>query len=382
MAGFISRLFGRKSKDKDNDSPVSFAIREPLKRSVPRRIPAALSTIPLADVTIGDSEAPRNSWLDLSLDTTVFSPPVSPVEYGNYVVVDVETTGLDPVSAEIVEVSALRFEGFKPVSLFSALVRPVKVTRIPTSASEVNHLSYDDVADAPTFTELRESLQKFIDAAPIVVGHNLPFDVRFLFHAGICFSPEKLYVDTLYNSKNYLGYKGLFSPPRLTSFRLEDLCSFYQISLDDAHVSAADCLATGLVYHALLDDMSKYEPPKQEHEPTEQDYVPAEHIPIKSIVPQVVVDPNSPVFGKKIVFTGELSIGRREAMQMAVDAGMKLMASVTPKTDYLVRGTYLNPEYQTRKYEKALELNENGTGHIQIITESDFFSMIGKEVPV
>ena len=67
---------------------------------------------------------------------------------------------------------------------------------------------------------------------------------------------------------------------------------------------------------------------------------------------------------------------------MAVDAGMKLMASVTPKTDYLVRGTYLNPEYQTRKYEKALELNENGTGHILIITESDFFSMIGKEVPV
>lgn len=380
MSGFFSRLFGRKSQGSTPTAPA--VVYEPPKRSVPRRIPAALSGVPLAEIVIGDSSAPRNSWDDLSLNTVVFDSSDKPEEYSSFVVIDVETTGFDPATNEIVEVSALRFDGFRPVALFSALVRPVNTTSIPASASAVNRLTYADVAGAPTFVDLRDSLQQFLDAAPIIVGHNLPFDVKFLHLAGIRFPRAKTYVDTLYNARNYWSLDGLSAAPRPASFRLEDLCAYYQIPLDDAHVSAADCLATGHVYHAILEDMSRYVPPKKEPEPSQQDYVPAEKIPIRSIVPRVAVDPNSPVFGKKIVFTGELSIDRREAMQMAVDSGMKLMASVTPKTDYLVRGSYLNADYQTRKYKTALELNEKGTGHVQIITESEFLSMIGQDVPV
>lgn len=377
MVNLFGRIFGKKTsstiEEKTQEVPKTICPAPAL--TIARRTPDAVSSIPLADIKLTVSPSVSPSWLDYHLDTAVFSPPIDPFEYDTYTVVDVETTGLDPVSGEILEVSALRFEHFQPVQLFTALVKPEKFKSVPTAAAEVNKITDEDISKAVPFRRLRESLQTFIDEAPIIVGHNLPFDVQFLYRAGIVFSPEKCYVDTCYNSSHYLGYKGLFSPPRLTSHKLTDLCAFFNIPFDDAHFSASDCLATGLVYQALLEDMAKYVPPKP-------DYSPAEYIPVKEFVPRCEVDPNSPVFGKKIVFTGELSLDRREAMQLAVDAGMKLMNSVTKKTNYLVRGTYLNPDYQSGKYKKALALNESGEGHVEIIDEATFTSLIAKRLEV
>lgn len=382
MSSFFSRLFGRKYPPAEPEIPAPAPA--PVVRHIPRRVPEALACIPLAEIEVHDAGPAETSFLGFSVNTTTFSPPITEEDYDifrDYVVVDVETTGLEYYSSEIIEVSALRFENFTPVSLFTALIRPLKAKRVPDVASSVNGITYEALENAVTFQEIRESLQAFIDDSPVIVGHNLPFDVRFLFQSGIRFSASKRYVDTLYNAKNYLGYHGYFTPPRMTSFRLEDLAQFFDIPFDDAHMSAADCLAAGLLLPALLNDMSQYEAPK----PAEKraapipgvDFEPTEYISIKSIIPQKAPDPASPLYRKKVAFTGEISIPRQDAMQLAVDAGMKLMSSVTKNTDYLVCGTYLNPDYLSSKRRKADELNSSGEGHIVFLSESEFFALVG-----
>lgn len=368
MAEILKRLFGKKEPAVKNPS----APPPPPPRQIPHRIPAALSAVPLAEISLKDAKAASPSFLDLRLDTSVITPPVQPSEFGSYTVVDVETTGLDPVSGEILEVSALRFEDFKPVSLFTALTRPLHFRTVPPASAAVNRITDFQMNSAVYFHELRDGLQGFLSPASVIVGHNLPFDIKFLFKSGIHFPTDVLYIDTCYNAKKYLGKGGLSPSSRLSSFRLEDLCKYYNITFEDAHFSASDCLATGLLFKALLEDMATYEEPKP-------DYIPSEYIAVKQFSPRCELDPSSPLFGKKIAFTGELSIDRREAMQLAVDAGMKLMNSVTKRTDYLVRGTYLNPEYQSSKYKKAVEFNDSGEGNIQILDETGFSALIGMD---
>ena len=380
MAGLLSKLFSKKrgADDIPDDllAPASPPI-VPTVRVIPRRVPSSLAAVPLADIQLSSSGVSPSTFRDLSLDTAVFSPPINPDAYSTYTVIDVETTGLSCYSDEIIEVSALRFEHFAPTSLFTALVRPAKSSHIPTSASSVNMIADEDLANAVTFLELKDSLQAFLDEAPIIVGHNLPFDVRFLFGAGIEFPADKLYVDTMENARRYLGKQGPFNPPRLLGYSLENVCKFYGVPLKDSHYSAEDCLVTGAVYMALLYDMGQYK--RALRIPFS---APEEYISIKSIIPEKDIDKSSPIYHKKIVFTGELSIVRREAMQLAVNAGMSLMSSVTPKTDYLVHGTYINGDYVTGKLKKARELNESGEGHVQIISEAEFMALIGEGVCV
>lgn len=378
MAGFLKRLFSKK-EERHETAPVAPSDAQApatsyVAPSLPRRIPETLSSVPLAEIVLSNKESCLVPFRDLCLDTACFFPPIDPNEYDTYTVIDVETTGLNCYSHEIVEVSALRFEHFIPTSLFSALVRPVKSSHIPAVASSVNGISDEEVSCAVTFSELKNSLQSFLDEAPIIVGHNLAFDVRFLFGAGIEFAADKLYIDTLENARRYLGKDGPFYPPKLLSYSLENVCKYFEIPLRDAHYSASDCLAAGLVYKSLLLDMGKYK--RALRTPF---LSPEEYISIKTIVPENEVDKTSPIYHKKVAFTGELSIERRQAMQLAVNAGMSLMNSVTPKTDYLVHGTYINGEYVTSKLKKAQELAESGEGHVEVISENTFMQMIGKE---
>lgn len=380
MAGLFSRLFGKKVPAPpipEHPAPVT-------SPSIPRRIPELLKFVPVSDIALDVGADPlRPSWLDLSLDTSIISPPVAPADFGDFTVIDVETTGFDPVCHDVIEVTALRFESFKPSALFTSLVKPRHNMHIPSSASEVNMISDSDVENAPYFSEICASLQRFLNPAKIIVGHNLPFDVKFLFISGIHWDSSKLYVDTLENSRRFLGSKRYFVPTRLSSFRLEDMCRYYEIPFSDAHFSASDCYATGCVFQRLLDDMAVYVPrndsPARKPPIAGVDYEPAAYISVRSIQPRKPLNPKSPLYQKKIVFTGELSIPRVDAMQMAADAGMKLMSSVTKKTDYLVLGTYLNPDYLSSKHRKADELNANGEGHIVFLSEAEFMELVKDE---
>lgn len=94
-----------------------------------------------------------------------------------YVVVDLETTGLDPNRDAIIEVAAVAFELDGIVEEFSTLVYPHQ--GIPALVTDLTGITDEMVADAPGITTLRPQLRRFLGDS-VVVGHNVDFDMGFL----------------------------------------------------------------------------------------------------------------------------------------------------------------------------------------------------------
>lgn len=166
----------------------------------------------------------------------------------DYVVFDLETTGVSPVYDEVIEISGVKVKGGKVQDEFSALVNPG--CSIPWAASRVNGITDDMVKNEPFFTEV---LAQFLDFAgdDILVGHNIhSFDMKFIYRDADRFYgkiPGNDYIDTLSVARSCL--------PQLSHHRLVDLASFYGISVKGAHRALNDCYMNQQVFERLGKEM-------------------------------------------------------------------------------------------------------------------------------
>ncbi|MCX5748679.1 MAG: 3'-5' exonuclease [Candidatus Saganbacteria bacterium] len=94
-----------------------------------------------------------------------------------YIIVDIETTGLDPASSEIIEIGAIKTAGPVEKDVFTTLIKPTGP--IPPEIERLTGISQDMVEGKPG---IKQVLQDFIDFAgsSIIVAHNSDFDLGFL----------------------------------------------------------------------------------------------------------------------------------------------------------------------------------------------------------
>lgn len=161
----------------------------------------------------------------------------------DYVVFDLETTGLSPETDEIIEISALRVRNGQAESSFSTLVNPGRP--IPASATDINGITDEMVLNRPV---LKDALKDFLDFAgdDILVGHNIhSFDMKFLCAGALRALHRKIdndYVDTLYLARNLLP---------LSKFRLTDIASYFHLETDGAHRALQDCRMNQQCYEKM-----------------------------------------------------------------------------------------------------------------------------------
>lgn len=96
-------------------------------------------------------------------------------------IIDVETTGLDPVKDEIIEIGAVIFDDEKAGSLETVNVK-IKPEHIETALKEalvVNGYKKEDWADAVTMEQAMQILSPKVDGA-IFCAYNMLFDWRFI----------------------------------------------------------------------------------------------------------------------------------------------------------------------------------------------------------
>ena len=95
------------------------------------------------------------------------------------VVLDTETTGLDPRQGHrIIEVAAIEMDGRKVSKrTFHRYINPER--EIDEGAAAVHGLTLDRLQDEPKFAEVAPALLEFIDGAELII-HNAPFDIGFL----------------------------------------------------------------------------------------------------------------------------------------------------------------------------------------------------------
>ena len=166
----------------------------------------------------------------------------------DYVLFDLETTGVSCQNDEVVEISAVKVQGGEVVDEFSTLVNPG--IPIPYYASEINGITDDMVADSPNF---REALGQFLEFAGdfILVGHNIhTFDMKFMQRDTEKYFGKLIgndYIDTLQIARIYL--------PELDHHTLSDLAYHYGIDTDGAHRALNDCRMNQQVFECLKQEI-------------------------------------------------------------------------------------------------------------------------------
>mgnify|MGYP002672898751 FL=1 len=167
----------------------------------------------------------------------------------DYVVFDLETTGVSPYNDEVIEISAVKARKGKVVEEFSELVNPKRT--IPFAASRVNNITDDMVSDAPFFDEVLRHFLEFV-GEDVLVGHNIQsFDMKFIYRDCERYFHQLItndYVDTLILAKRCF--------PEWRHRRLGDLADYYGISTRGAHRALADCRMNQRVFELLGKEMN------------------------------------------------------------------------------------------------------------------------------
>jgi DNA polymerase-3 subunit epsilon len=180
----------------------------------------------------------------------------SEVDYGKFVVLDVETTGLDPLENRIVEIALATVENGIIIESWTTRFNPEG----PVGKTEIHGITEDDVKNAPLFKEKsQEILERIQNIA--VVAHNSRFDLAFLraeFDRMGSKMPWVASICTLTISNYY--------QPHLSRRRLIDCCDDIGIAIENAHSAMGDAHATAKLFHYYLIPNKRPAPRKSELE--------------------------------------------------------------------------------------------------------------------
>ena len=163
-----------------------------------------------------------------------------------FVVFDLETTGLNTETDEIIELGAVKLEEGKIVEYYNTLVDPKR--SIPEGASKVNNIFDADVKNAPYIEDVFGFFVNYCKGYTLVAHNGAGFDFKIIKRvAGQLGYP--LYndmVDSLTEARNVLSSSRRHS--------LEALCDHYGIVNKNAHRAYEDAEATAKVFVKLMDD--------------------------------------------------------------------------------------------------------------------------------
>ncbi len=162
---------------------------------------------------------------------------------GTYVVFDLETTGLEPVKEEIIEIGACKIVNGRIDETFSTFVKPSK--HISKEITDLTGIDDEMVKDAPTINYVMPDFYKFCDGATLV-AHNIAFDISFIHNMSkklsYNFNHENL--DTLVIARQKL--------PGLKNYKLGTIVEKLNIVLENAHRAINDATATAKAFIKLM----------------------------------------------------------------------------------------------------------------------------------
>ena len=165
-----------------------------------------------------------------------------------YVVVDLETTRLDPYKGcEIIEIGITEIINDKIVKNYSRFVKPKK--SIPTFITDITNISNEMVENEDYIEDVLPRFRKYIGDRTII-AHNAKFDLKFL-----NYYLKELNLDTIENHictlellKKNKSYKG-------KNKKLETACAYYNIENKNAHRADSDTLATAKLFLKIRNEI-------------------------------------------------------------------------------------------------------------------------------
>ncbi len=166
-------------------------------------------------------------------------------KFNNYVIFDIETTGLSNKNNKITEIGAIKLdENGNIIDNFSQLVNPE--VEIPEFITELTGITDAMVADEPTIEPVIKEFYDFIEDS-VLVAHNSTFDIGFIREnlKKVKLSIDNPVLDTLELSRA--------SFPSLKNHKLNTLAKYLNVSLENHHRAVDDAKATTDIFLKILE---------------------------------------------------------------------------------------------------------------------------------
>ncbi len=170
---------------------------------------------------------------------TIVKKPAGQSLNGSFVVFDIETTGLNPDKAHIIEIGAVKIVDGQVTDRFSKFINP----HVPISytTTKLTSIVDDDVINEPDISVILPEFLEFCRGS-IMVAHNADFDMGFIMAKAKLLGLECdfTYVDTLGMAR--------FLLPKLNRFTLDAVAKELNVKLEQHHRAVYDAECTAYIF--------------------------------------------------------------------------------------------------------------------------------------
>jgi CBS domain-containing protein len=162
------------------------------------------------------------------------------------VVVDTETTSLDPARARLIEIGGIRLIGgrVEVTERFHSLVDPAEP--IPPASTRIHGIDAARLQGAPQFAAAWAGFREFLGDRP-VVGHTIDYDLAVLAgeakRTGIAFKPPRA-IDVRVLAE--------LVKRDLSGFSIEELAAWLGVKVEHRHSALGDAVTTARIFAALV----------------------------------------------------------------------------------------------------------------------------------
>ena len=175
----------------------------------------------------------------------ITNPKDKKIDEEEFVVFDIETTGLNSHTNKIIEIGAVKIKAGRIIDRYSQLINPG--ISIPYHITEITSITNEQVANQPKIDEVIGKFVDFIGDA-VLVAHNAPFDMGFIkrdIKEYLNIDLENSVIDTLQMARD------LF--PDFKKYGLGDLNKSLGLALEKHHRAVDDSQATANMFIIFLE---------------------------------------------------------------------------------------------------------------------------------
>ncbi|MGN9164070.1 PolC-type DNA polymerase III [Tissierellaceae bacterium HCP3S3_D8] len=164
-------------------------------------------------------------------------------KYNEFVVFDIETTGLSAINDAITEIGAVKLVDGEVTDTYSQLINPGRP--IPEFITNLTGITDEMVSDKPDISQVIGSFGEFIRGS-VLVAHNATFDVGFIRENMKRYSMnlDNPVLDTLELTRAVF--------PDLKNHKLDNIAKHLGVSLENHHRAVDDAEATKDIFIKIL----------------------------------------------------------------------------------------------------------------------------------
>ena len=162
-----------------------------------------------------------------------------------FVVFDIETTGLSVKHCKIIEIGAVRIDkNGNEIGRFSEFVNPE--VPIPYNIEKLTSISDSMVSGAPTIEVILPQFLEFSKGA-VLVAHNAEFDTGFIreFSQRLGYEYDFTALDTMTLAQVFI--------PDIGRYNLDRLCKYFNVVNKHHHRACDDADVTGKIFVKMMD---------------------------------------------------------------------------------------------------------------------------------